>query len=132
MKLELKHLASYFPYRLKVEYATDIYLFEGLIGKDGIFVSKKNTTLLPTKQQFVKPILRPLSDLTKEIEYGGKDTDLLKFICDKWGYRGYAHILENIVSQKISFSLSQKLFEWHYDVFGLIEAGLAIDINTLK
>jgi hypothetical protein len=24
-----------------------------------------------------------------------------------------------------------KLFEWHFDVFGLIDAGLAIDINTL-
>lgn len=26
----------------------------------------------------------------------------------------------------------QKLFEWHFDVFGLIEKGLAIDINTLN
>jgi hypothetical protein len=26
----------------------------------------------------------------------------------------------------------QKLFEWHFDVFGLISKGLAIDINTLK
>ena len=26
----------------------------------------------------------------------------------------------------------QKLFEWHFDVFGLIDAGLAIDINTLE
>lgn len=24
------------------------------------------------------------------------------------------------------------LFEYHFDVFGLIDAGLAIDINTLK
>ena len=26
----------------------------------------------------------------------------------------------------------EKLLEWHFDVFGLIDAGLAIDINTLK
>lgn len=26
----------------------------------------------------------------------------------------------------------QKLLEWHFDVFGLIEQGLAIDINTLE
>ena len=26
----------------------------------------------------------------------------------------------------------QKLLEWHFDVFGLIEQGLAIDINTIK
>jgi len=28
--------------------------------------------------------------------------------------------------------LINKLFEWHFDVFGLIDAGLAIDINTLN
>ena len=28
--------------------------------------------------------------------------------------------------------LFQRLFEWHFDVFGLIQAGLARDINTLK
>lgn len=26
----------------------------------------------------------------------------------------------------------QKMFEWHFDVFGLIENGLAIDINSIK
>ena len=26
----------------------------------------------------------------------------------------------------------EKLFEWHFDIFGLIEKGLAIDINTLS
>lgn len=31
-----------------------------------------------------------------------------------------------------NYSLYEKLFEWHFDVFGLIEAGLAIDINTLN
>lgn len=31
-----------------------------------------------------------------------------------------------------SYLLMQKLIEWHFDVFGLIEKGLAIDINTLK
>lgn len=28
--------------------------------------------------------------------------------------------------------LFNKLFEWHFDVFGLIEKGLAIDLNNLK
>ena len=28
--------------------------------------------------------------------------------------------------------LRAKLFEWHFDVFGLIEKGLAVDINTLQ
>ncbi len=35
-------------------------------------------------------------------------------------------ILEN------RYKVVKKLFEWHFDIFGLIPAGLAIDINTLK
>ena len=31
----------------------------------------------------------------------------------------------------MSYGLVSKLIEWHFDVFGLIEKGLAIDINTL-
>lgn len=30
------------------------------------------------------------------------------------------------------YEMFQKLFEWHFDVFGLIERNLAIDINTTK
>lgn len=32
----------------------------------------------------------------------------------------------------LPYYIIEKLFEWHFDVFGLIEQGLAIDINTLK
>ena len=30
------------------------------------------------------------------------------------------------------YSVISKLFEWHFDVFGLINKGLAIDISTLS
>lgn len=30
------------------------------------------------------------------------------------------------------FELWEKLFEWHFDIHGLIESGLAIDMNTLN
>jgi hypothetical protein len=35
----------------------------------------------------------------------------------------------NVISN--NYDLYGKLFEWHFDVFGLIEKGLAIDINTI-
>lgn len=35
----------------------------------------------------------------------------------------------NIVNE---WEVRDKLFEWHFDVFGLIKVGLAIDINTLS
>jgi hypothetical protein len=34
--------------------------------------------------------------------------------------------------QFISYCSFNKLLEWHFDVYGLIENNLAIDINTLK
>ena len=37
--------------------------------------------------------------------------------------------------QKIKYlpnGIVLQLFEWHFDVFGLIEKGIAIDINTLN
>ena len=31
----------------------------------------------------------------------------------------------------INYGIVEKFIEWHFDIFGLIEQGLAIDINTL-
>lgn len=114
--------------------------------------------------------LRPLSDLTKEIEVNGEKFVPIEKLLDihsnvNWSASDYlevgsSHNDEWWVSfkKKPSFyfgfnkihgfyamtkegnqqslnnvyELYQKLFEWHFDVFGLIDAGLAIDINTLK
>ena len=68
MKLELKHWSAYLPYGLNTKY--DLH---DVVGGGHIFRDKLLTT---DNIQFVldycKPILRPLSDLTKEIEVGGK------------------------------------------------------------
>lgn len=39
---------------------------------------------------------------------------------------------ETILPVTNQLQLFQQLFEWHFDVFNLIENGLAIDINTLQ
>jgi len=105
-----------------------------------------------------KPILRPLSDLTKEIEHNGEkfvpiirmvkechftDTYELKFFETREsrskrkeyrvGYNSfkiYWDILIYIDGMRHDYV--QKLIEWHFDIYGLIDSGLAIDINTLK
>ena len=182
-KLELKHLAPYLPYELKVK-----------IGKRGVIVmeelnSHKSTSLWAVIRVNAEPILRPLSDLTKVIEladdkclmpaeilyrigcegqtnpfnpkhcYVGKfkykqfnedGVDVLHIIPidDKrheileitYGY-GQVNFQRGLDREKDStelyscveqIQLFQRLFEWHFDVFGLIQAGLARDINTLK
>jgi hypothetical protein len=181
MKLELKHLAAYLPYKVK-------FLWKGIYSVN--FLSVRVIKRLEDKgddfhYKDIKPILRPLSDLTKEIEHNGeKFVPILELRCIEQGnWDGDEFILDHTqiidygvrkgdnncywvewkdgLSQTQSFSfkdgdfnrfwitdrnkfggisscilnnqylLFQKLHEWHFDVFGLLENNLAIDINTL-
>lgn len=85
--------------------------------------------------------LRPLSDLTKEIDYNGKTYEYLEWlrtfcICDaEHDFIDACQDCPPSIDEKLKvcpYNLIQKLLEWHFDVFGLIEKGLAIDMNTLK
>ena len=140
MKLELKHLAPYLPYGLKM---ISINHFEG----DEIPWEKWKLCSLSTDNkdsQFdewwgddgdnfrldsgFKPILRPLSDLTKPLE-NGKSLD--KVFKSEFGFV--------LPTKQEFFNISvcewrelEYLFKHHFDVFGLIDKELAIDINTLE
>jgi len=148
-KLELKHIIGYFPYVLKGISKEENLGFE--IVKGYSIYGKNDTICLTTNVddidlELFKPILRPLSDLTKEIEVNGEkfvpievlnnmlftkhskleyyESDFCKgailFSTDIKGF--------NILSMDVRI---QKLYEWHFDIHGLIEKNLAIDINTL-
>lgn len=119
MKLELKHLAGYLPYGLKYEWSNSIYYYEHCSSRDFDYENSK-------------PILRPLSYLTKEIEVYGekfvpiKEYDYLRFD-EISNYKGGSNTLNFIQVRE-----QNVLLELHFDIYGLIEKGLAIDINTLK
>jgi hypothetical protein len=70
----------------------------------------------------VKLCLRPLSDLMTEIEHNGE-----KFVPKEWLYYNYIGEQMGTNTGTWSFRLVQKLLSWHFDIFGLIEKGLAID-----
>lgn len=132
MKLELKHITPYLPYELKI--------FEPLQSK-GLILDLKMTTYnserigLPFlfehgfyKIQYGLPILRPLSDLTK---------DEFEELYDSMSYNTKMLILrdDNLHynwAESTPYFDFKKLLENHFDVFGLIEKGLAIDVNTLN
>lgn len=91
----------------------------------------------------IKPILRPLSDLTKysvEEDISG-DITLYDYIKKLWfitiredGHFSHSNgdgTCTGYSYKSCDYSLIQLLLEHHFDVFGLIEKGLAIDINTL-
>lgn len=142
MNLELKHLAPYLPYGLKVGWNNIFHEMISLKSNERCqLVDNFTDEIYGIKLVHIKPILRPLSDLIKEIEHNGE-----RFVpLEKLEVEG-ANIGSNIVGivisivedyewiylQDVQNNITQKLFEWHFDVFNLIEKGLAIDINTLK
>lgn len=192
MKLEIKNLAPYLPYGIDamfdgriygqivgIDVSSLLYEIKVIEGFDNNTPIYKRWCVLDTK-----PILRPLSDLTKEIEHNGEkfvpiewlfnnlvdDTDVIDFdyefkeeikpsfqIDDGWNHcmtliNDYGHsVCFSYDSNSNSFMLGiesrpgvewcmisnqyemfQKLFEWHFDIFGLIENNLAININKIQ
>lgn len=79
-KLKLKHLAGYLPYKLRgfaIHENNENVLLTGLGHRLGVTVDCNFTHKYGfTGKNFgignFKPILRPLSDLTKEIEHNGE------------------------------------------------------------
>jgi hypothetical protein len=120
MKLQLKHLAPYIPYKLNI-----------------VVKSRNqpnwNHTLTPAYlgcMDGVFPVLRPLSDITKKIEVDGEKFVPLSYIYGN-DFEPCAQYFENLNELCIGYREMLLLFEWHFDVFGLIGNNLAIDINTL-
>lgn len=146
MKLELKHLAPYLPYRVKIignthgEVGTLSALNENSVQIDGRTMQYGWWADLFD----IKLILHPLSDLIKEIEVNGERFVPAEELYegDVWDWKNdreyYGSFYEWITSfnlkdvETLEFCHVQKLIEWHFDVFGLIDLGLAIDINTLN
>ena len=134
MKLEIKHLAPYLPYRLKMRCIEDKTNHILTIAHQTYDLS--TVGLYPIlKGDFYKkfkPILRPLSDLTKDnvAEFYQLDSIDLELIdIDEW-----TEELIHMINAGDKFQLRQfnLLFSWHFDIFNLIPQGLAISINDIN
>ena len=150
--MELKQLAGYLPYGLKGICTEE---FTGIETVYGISYYKDSSDIYLITSfddldiEYFKPILRPLSDLTKEINYG-LSTYAFTYLfeigdCDgcvfefEHGNIKTIKALENISKYNsyndinyLPNAVVNMMYEHHFDVFGLIEQGLAIDINTLN
>lgn len=150
MKLELKHLSCYLPYELKIGWTPPISLKTKEIytlyamGIDRVLENDSE-----------KPILRPLTELTKEIVIGKEKFVPIEVLFEKehprhlskkyytQTYYNYAIVSHNGTAVELKVYLGkiieqnprwifEYLIRWNFDVFGLIDKNLAIDINTLK
>lgn len=137
-----KALCGYLPYDgLKIYdlHDDDIKYFFGLNKDEEAvqLVSKIGNGVIHTRRfDEIEPILRPLSDLNKELIIEGEKHQmwlLLPTFCKHHegtlliNSRGYKFDIK-----KMKFDEIQTLLEHHFDIYGLIEKGLAIDVNTIQ
>lgn len=132
---KIEYMAMSLPYGISVQ-AKDGYIHRlkamGMISKE----CNISGTL---KFDTVKPILRPLSDLTKEIFVDGYAFIPIEWFKDKSETMLFedSHLREIIIKKydypllSCSYRTIRKLVEWHFDIAGLIEKEEAIDYHTL-
>ena len=143
MELEIKHLAPYLPYGLKLQ-----YVVREKVEKTGVLqsISHRDFETHPTRVSIeglyneehiwmFKPILRPLSDLNNEIVINGEKHQMWLLINGQKALEngeienmnGYQYsILE------LSYNKIQTILKFHFDIFNLIGQGLAVDTNTIN
>jgi hypothetical protein len=170
MKLETKHLAAYLPYELEVfnKFYSNIENLLAINTSGTCFTDNFFKEWLHISKY--KPLLRPLSQLTQEIEHNGERfvpmIEIVKMIepyyvkidestsdfnvinkCigkdrvyqlrykNNYNNQGEISMLNFHENEKclwhsdriIPIKCHDKLFEWHFDIYGLIENNLAIE-----
>ena len=147
MELEIKHLTPYLPYGLKMIFESKggrVITLTGIThqGPYGVTITDGHGSMW-LKHCGFKPILHPLSDLTKEITHNGETFSPIEalnqefFDGDEYEIKFYPNGCYFYVSRNgvhcvvPQGKMINKLAEWHFDFQGLIEAGLAIDVNML-
>lgn len=134
MKLEIKHLAPYLPYNLKLVEG-ELSAISNRWGTVKYIDSDKDD--YNTSPERIKPKLRPLS------EFG--DSDNLREVHEFIGLGGwceaYDHYFDAWFNDACSigklvlqapYEVMQYFFSNHFDVFGLIDAGLAVEIKNVQ
>ena len=134
-KLTLKEIAGYLPYGLEFIYNNDsnsdknkwllVSLGKRHNGNDFFAKAERSDykNQINTTISLIKPLLYPLSMLTKTIVHNGVEIipiDLLG---------GYVDWEDGI--QVIEWWKIETLYEHHFDIHGLIERGLAIDKSKI-
>lgn len=158
-KLTIEVISAYLPYGVRFQSTMDKP--EEEYGKQPVWTARGIDILfgdycITTAQNSdayaigtCKLHLRPLSDLTKEIEHNGErfvpieyfeigDDDNYTYEFDSGNVK-LIKTLETISKHNLQFDIKflpfevvKTLISWHFDTQNMIQDGLAIDINTLE
>lgn len=158
MKLELKHLAPYLPYELGILLEISITETDSFPltteNIEGVLEYQKKPILRPL-DDLVNEITQngqkvvPIVELLKmqyvswykekegtryaEIEHGQTGTRYFAFYKNHSPYNFKLNKYKFMTGRnEIEYWIMQKLIEWHFDVFNLIEENLAVDINKIQ
>ena len=161
--IELKHIAPYLPYGLKVTFEGDDLIHEVV----GLSIASKGVELISQFGDYGRAnikdcrlILRPICDLTKEIEHNGErfipimrifggdtyDHDYkyeigivekpivgkrIEISVKGLGSPVISFSISNILNNPLYYSQWKELLEWHFDIFGLHEKNLCVYYNEI-
>ena len=135
MKLELKHIAPYYANDLKVQYFNDE---RGKMTVCSIAeLRKEELTILDNENQYevlfyeIRPLLIPLSDWDFS-PFMVNSPNIPNFIFLTSTEHTKSYHFKDLSKSIVEYCVMQHCFENRLDAFGLIEQGLAIDINTLE
>jgi len=127
MELTINHLAAYLPYKIDLQFIIRESVIKTGIMK-GIIHNQSETHPTKVSIEFgdyehiwmFKPILRPMNKLTeKEVTDLGFQRAFFTALKRSLKYKNW---IDDVPYRLIKYLLSQ-----HYDIFGLIEAGLAVE-----
>jgi len=145
--LELKYIASYLPFGLKgVFQVRDVFSNSPEESR----IKDLRTDNVDFFRDFCKPLLRPLSDLTKEIEHNGERfvpiveigklcgfTNLERFEVDDYiGYGWDEQGMEDVSSYEFAYNQEAMTFGVCYDVYSesrafIYEVGGYLEVQKL-
>lgn len=132
----LEYVAPYLPYGVKWKLLgqTSLLTMSGLTYETLYIEEGAALNITPKKEfnSYLRLILRPLPDLTKPCLEG--DRVPINELYDMFGQKLMLDEFNRLVCPITCepFIIVKQLYRWHFDIYGLIEKGYAIDINTLK
>jgi hypothetical protein len=143
--LTIEHLSAYLPYGVNVMYES----FNGDVAtaclngveKYGntyddewdVYLGDKNVNSGRRDKRHdvkIKPLLRPLSQLTETIEHNGERL-VPSLRIDDMGCRVHSLTYDGIGVFALPYWVVCELHHFHFDTFGLIESGLAEPIPSI-
>lgn len=131
MKLELKHWLAYVG--CTVYGSSDLFTLKGAYEDEnnevGLMIEHPVFGISKGYGIDYHMLLRPITDITKSIEHNGQTFEPYEVISEMMGNYPTANMIIRFTDEQ-PYDVVQKLLEWHFDIFGLIENKLATDINT--